>query len=286
MQGLQVPKAIIKGDGRNHDGLDMLRQQAYVAAMTGRVGTILSVDNDAKTIKGREYGVLTGIVYMAPANVSGYEVCPKRTRGCSAACLFTAGQGRFPNVKQGRLRRTYTWLFRRPEFFQMLVHEIRLANKKAIREGLHLAIRLNGTSDIRYENHPVVLEDGSQYPHIFSVFEGTGIQFYDYTKRIDLERASVLADIPNYHLTFSRAETTASQQDTELALSLGMNVTVVFRNELPPTWNGYPVIDGNRHDIRFWDTLKNAGGPVVVGLPAKGPKGKADQSGFVVDWPV
>lgn len=283
MKPIQIPMAIVKRDGRNDDGLDHLREKAYLAAMSGRVHDILSVDNDAKTKKGRKYGILTGIVYMAPANISGYEMCAKRTKGCSAACLFTAGQGRFPNVKQGRLRRTYTWLFRRQEFFETLVHQIRLANKTAIREGLQLAIRLNGTSDIPYENYPIVLEDGSEYPHIFAVFEDTGIQFYDYTKIV--ARAEAVAQIPNYHLTFSRAETASNQRDAELALALGMNVTVVFRSKLPPTWNGYPVIDGDRHDIRFWDTLKHSGGPVIVGLIAKGPKGKADDTGFVIDIP-
>jgi hypothetical protein len=281
MQSFNIPKAIIKGDGRGHDGLDVLRRKAYMAAVQGKVRGILSVDNDAKTKKSIKYGVLTGIVYMAPANVSGYEMCQKRTRGCTAACLFTAGQGRFPNVKQGRLRRTYTWMFRRDEFFQTLVHEIRKTNKKAIKAGLAMAVRLNGTSDIRYEDYPVVLENGSKFPNIFEVFSGTGIHFYDYTKILD--RAPKVATIDNYHLTFSRAETLANQRDTEVALELGMNVTVVFRSELPPHWKGHPVVDGDRHDIRFWDTLKNDDGPVIVGLLAKGPEGKNDKSGFVVD---
>jgi hypothetical protein len=115
------------------------------------------------------------------------------------------------------------------------------------------------------------------------VFEGTGTRFYDYTKILD--RVSRVAEIDNYHLTFSRAETTANQMDAEVALALGVNVTVVFRNELPPLWQGYPVIDGDRHDIRFWDTINSNGGPVIIGLLAKGPAGKADQSGFVVDLP-
>lgn len=278
MQEIVIPADICKGDS-----LDDLRRKAYLAAVTGPVRSILSVDNDAKTVKGREYGVLTGIIYMAPAAVSGFEMCAKRTRGCSAACLFTAGQGRFPNVKQGRLRRTYTWLFRRDEFFQKLVHEIRKANMTAIGEGLSLAIRLNGTSDIPYEKYFVALGDGGRFPHIFSVFEDTGIQFYDYTKILD--RADTVAGIDNYHLTFSRAETRANHLDAEAALALGINVTVVFRNELPALWGGYPVLDGDRHDIRFWDTMSSSGGPVIIGLLAKGTAGKADQSGFVVDLP-
>jgi hypothetical protein len=51
----------------------------------------------------------------------------------------------------------------------------------------------------------------------------------------------------------------------------------VFRDKLPETWNGYKVIDGTKHDLRFLDEKG-----VVVGLLAKGDA-KHDMSGFVVD---
>ena len=55
----------------------------------------------------------------------------------------------------------------------------------------------------------------------------------------------------------------------------GGNVAAVFNN-LPQTWNGFKVIDGDENDLRYLD-YKN----VVVGLVAKG-KAKKDTSGFVI----
>ena len=55
------------------------------------------------------------------------------------------------------------------------------------------------------------------------------------------------------------------------------SAAVVFSGELPATWRGYPVIDGDEHDARFTD----AGAGVIIGLRAKG-KARHDSSGFVV----
>ena len=56
-----------------------------------------------------------------------------------------------------------------------------------------------------------------------------------------------------------------------------MNVSVVFEKELPQTWHGLQVIDGTENDWRFRDPK-----PCIVGLTAKGSKGKRDTSGFVI----
>jgi len=85
----------------------------------------------------------------------------------------------------------------------------------------------------------------------------------------------------NYHLTFSRNE--ENNFKCTQVLKAGGNVAVVFRKELPATYKGFKVIDGDLHDLRFLDD-KN----VVVGLKEKltlNDKGKLDRdnSGFVVD---
>ena len=46
---------------------------------------------------------------------------------------------------------------------------------------------------------------------------------------------------------------------------------------MPRLWQGWQVIDGDTHDCRFLDPK-----PCIVGLSAKGPKAKADTSGFVI----
>lgn len=246
--------------------LEDVRSWGLANAMVGKVANLLSIGKDAKTIKSLKVGVLTGILYMAPANVSGFNVCPSMTKGCKASCLFTAGQGVYENVKAGRLRRTYQFLFRQDEFMVQLSKEIERLVSKAKAKGLIAAVRLNGTSDIDWENIPV-----GDHDNIFSKYPN--VAFYDYTKRFN--RLVATADIRNYHLTFSRAETKLSNAQALNALKLGYPVTVVFKDILPDNWQGYQVIDGDLHDFRVWDS------GVVVGLKAKG-KARYDTSGFVV----
>jgi len=105
-------------------------------------------------------------------------------------------------------------------------------------------------------------------------------QFYDYTKSFKRMKAFLNGELPsNYHLTFSCSET--NSKVAQLVLSMGGNVAVVFRNQLPSTWNGVEVINGDKSDLRFLDTpqgIRRSG--VVVGLIEKG-LAKKDQTGFV-----
>jgi hypothetical protein len=110
---------------------------------------------------------------------------------------------------------------------------------------------------------------------IFDVFPS--VQFYDYTK-IENRR-----NIPaNYDLTFSLADGNAAASNT--ALRNGMRVAAVFRTRsvvasyMVTGYGDFAVIDGDDSDLRF---LEPAG--VIVGLYAKGPAGRSDTSGFVID---
>jgi hypothetical protein len=60
-------------------------------------------------------------------------------------------------------------------------------------------------------------------------------------------------------------------------LKMGGNVAVVFRKDLPTTYKGYQVVNGDVSDLRFLDPNNS-----IVGLKAKG-KAKTDMSGFVLD---
>jgi hypothetical protein len=77
----------------------------------------------------------------------------------------------------------------------------------------------------------------------------------------------------NYHLTFSRSE--HNDKKCEMVLAMGGNVAVVFRNQLPKTWKGFQVVNGDDTDLRFLDKRG-----VVVGLIEKG-MAKKDATGFV-----
>ena len=60
-----------------------------------------------------------------------------------------------------------------------------------------------------------------------------------------------------------------------MVLAMGGNVAVVFRDQLPCTWKGYEVVNGDENDLRFRDKQG-----VIVGLIEKG-MAKKDESGFV-----
>lgn len=222
---------------------------------------LLSTTN-YKTSKGEKLGILTGILYLAPAKISGYEVCPRRSAGCTAACLYTAGMGAFSNVQQARIKKTKMFFEQREEFFKLLHKDIKSLIAKAKKETLVPAIRLNGTSDINWVRFKLF----EQYPEV---------QFYDYTKMLN----HLTKDVANYHITFSKNE--SNDVDCKIALERGYNVAVVFNTKkgvsLPPFWNDYPVYDGDDTDVRFYDPDNH-----VIGLRAKG-MAKKDNSGFVIN---
>lgn len=209
-------------------------------------------------MKGEKLGYATAILHLAPYTLSGKNVCPKASEGCAKACLNTSGHGRYAMVQNARKNRTLQFFNERVQFEKDLAKDIETFIRRSKKNDLIPVIRLNGTSDLP----TLAIKFAKQFPDI---------QFYDYTK---IAKTFERKDLPeNYHLTFSRSEKNASE--VEKVLKQGGNVAVVFEN-LPDTYLGYKVVNGDDSDLRFLDA-KN----VVVGLTAKG-KAKYDNSGFVV----
>jgi len=225
---------------------------------------LLSVSVDNKTIKGEKLGILTGILYLAPANISGYEVCPMRSEGCTHSCLYTAGMGKINTVQAARIKKTKMFFENRDEFLKILRDDIKSLATKANRINMIPAVRLNGTSDIDWTRFNII----NHFPNI---------QFYDYTKVLNRLSKSIP---DNYHLTFSKSE--VNDDACVSALNLGFNVAVVFSTKkghpLPEKYMGYPVYNGDETDVRF----KDPKGGFIIGLVAKGYASK-DESGFVVN---
>lgn len=233
-------------------------------------GNLLSCGTNAKTVKGDGSEYLTAIMYLTPWKSAGINVCPMAEQAqCIEGCLNSAGRGQMSSVQIGRARKTQWFASDRAGFMVQLVKDLRSFVNYCARRGVHPCVRLNGTSDIRWELIKVA-------PHsslnIFQLFPD--ITFYDYTKIANRK------GLPkNYHLTWSysgASEAYAAQH--VIAKANGLNIAVVFRRkgDIPSSFLGLPTIDGDRDDMRFLDPKG-----VVVALYAKG-KAKQDQSGFVV----
>ena len=217
---------------------------------------------NAKTSKGELLGYHTGICYLSPANESGViDTCVYASAECRAACLKSSGRMVMPNAVKSRISKTLLLVNDRALFLACLRYDIERIVRRAERLGMIPAVRINGTSDLAWL--------GMQMADEFKT-----VQFYDYTKL----PKSWLRTRPNYHITFSYSGHNIAE--TMEALRNGVNVAVVFDTrkgkDLPESWNGYPVIDGDKHDLRFLD-----GKGVVVGLRAKGTARKIE-SAFVV----
>lgn len=233
---------------------------------------LLSVLADSKTLKslhdkrsGKQY--ITGVLYIAPAEEGGINVCIGSDGCCRIGCLNTAGDPRRIEIKMRSRIRKAQELHLKPElFFTKLKSDIILLKHFADDFGLSLAIRLNGTSDYDF---------GEKMEDFIREQVSKGIKFYDYTKIIP--RYKKYTENKLIHQTFSRS---ASNEKAALdILKNGGNVAYVFYQKsglLPNYYLGYKVLNGDGSDLRFLDDdekdFDENGKPIglIVGLTAKG----------------
>ena len=232
-----------------------------------------------KTRKGGKKKIATYILYLSPEKASGRaNLCAFATPECANGCLATSGQAGMPTGQVSQRNKTVIFGIENKYFLDQLYREI-----YKLREMWHnkeprtlpwesFCVRLNGTSDITWENLKITAPNGTVYENIFKAFPD--VQFYDYTKNI----RRIKQPLPkNYDITFSRAETEDNQNACIEAMKLGYRVAVVFNRgkydkktktfqyAFPAMWHGFEVVDGDDTDLRFLDPTK-----VVVGLSVKG----------------
>lgn len=232
-----------------------------------------------KTRKGGKKKIATYILYLSPEKASGRaNLCAFATPECANGCLATSGQAGMPTGQVSQRNKTVIFGIENKYFLDQLYREI-----YKLREMWHnkeprtlpwesFCVRLNGTSDITWENLKITAPNGTVYENIFKAFPD--VQFYDYTKNI----RRIKQPLPkNYDITFSRAETEDNQNACIEAMKLGYRVAVVFNRgkydkktktfqyAFPAMWHGFKVVDGDDTDLRFLDPTK-----VVVGLSVKG----------------
>ena len=194
-----------------------------------------------------------------------------------------------------RMRKTDAFVTDRNTFMELLFVELIAFSCKNINDEV-LGVRLNGTSDIRWERESIeIKQETAEYIFKrFNVYVAPGryrnimhalsrsnntqrFQFYDYTKRTD--RLWDVCEHDNYHLTLSQG----SSADTfQSALDQGLNLAAVFnikRNDFLPetfTLNGIelPVVDGDLTDYRPHDP---SDATHIVGLRLKRVPGMTQQ---------
>ena len=267
-------------------GIDpMLPRRQLVSALaltkTGLRRSLLGQNH--KTDLGDSFGYSSRMMYLSPHLEGLVNSCIFASPGCAAGCLISSGQMITSGCGFSRISKRLFFEVdpeRFKAFFELEVMEHEL---RADMEGRLPVVRPNGTSDM----NPFGFCDMAKFPEV---------QFMDYTKRpLRSARRLGLLDIPNYHLTFSLDERPISRMRADAWLKAGYGVAVVVGGDSGTKkkqakeqaqkivkrghlW-GYPVVDGDEHDLRFLTS-----GAHFVILSAKG-KALKDKTGFVVRPP-
>jgi len=235
--------------------------ESDIAAAWRPSGAVLTA-HSPKTAKGEKLGYLSAIAYLAPHTMATPKtVCPFSTPACRAGCLYSSGTGDLPRQANARANRTRLWRDDPSAFLGKVAMEILDLSMLAADAGVSLAVRLNGTSDIFFEQY--LAPNGLTLMETFP-----SVQFYDYTKA----PLSVRGPIPeNYHLTYSMADDNAVE--SAAYLMAGQSVAVVVPDDSHKIgWfvlgdREINIVDGDEHDLRFLD---EPGSLVMLR-----PKGKA-----------
>lgn len=198
-------------------------------------------------LKSHKKGYLSAILNLEPAfNYRGLNTCPNAGQ-CKGLCLKGSGRNRFDMAKASRVRKTKLYVDNRKEFYSLLCKDLEALERKAARENLIPTMRLNGLSDIAFENDEVY-----RGQNIFEMFPE--IQFIDYTKRY----TRMFSPLPsNYHLTYSINELTPIGIVDSVMIDSRFNCAAVFLDSIPHSFEHYgtryPVTPGDDHDLRMLD---------------------------------
>lgn len=213
---------------------------------------------NGKLAKANSLGWTGAGIALRPHTLAGLgNLCPRSTAGCRERCIGVGSLNNMPLNIRAQTIRADLFLNHPKVFERMLEYEldcilIKAKNKRKV------AIRLNVQSDCIRVYHTMAL-----YPQV---------QFYDYTKLPEVIRSP---RPKNYHLTFSRSE--KNEAECINMLREGVSVAVPFSGNLPKTWHGYRVVNGDAHDLTF---LHPAGS--VIGLRPKNHATKENSRGFIV----
>ena len=228
--------------------------------------------------KTKKSKIKTFLLHLSPSNQSGIiNVCPNALN-CAKLCLHHSGNPLYYSSKiKSRINKTYAYSESPNDFINLLILNI----IRNLRKYKDIAIRLNGTSDILYENIPLYIDvalsdfiyqkfnyyiNSGYYENIFEVFKNESyIRFYDYTK---MQRDyNKIRKYDNYHITFS-FDGASNNKNIDLcfdAMENFVNIASVIhikKSEYIPNEfksnvfnKTFKTFDGDMDDERFNDPL-------------------------------
>ena len=202
---------------------------------------------------------------LAAAKSSGYELCPRRSPGCTNVCIMNEGFGHMPRVKDARILKAQNFVQDQSNFLGNLHYDLQRLELAAQLLQKDVYVRLNTFSDIAWEQVDPTLFDYN-------------LTYYDYTKREDRCERYLHHKLPDhYHLIFSLSELNAEY--AKYFLSQGGNINAVYRDAqfAPDTLFGYPTDKSYSSDL-WW-----IGKSSIVGIAQALGEGMYDTTGFVLD---
>lgn len=197
-----------------------------------------------KASKAIKYDHLNGIQYLLHANTGLNDgiknMCAFASKGCSSMCFGGVKRQAMDSVWEAKKNRSLLLQNDKDLYLQFYVDQVIKLKNKSIRENKKLVLRLNGTSDKDF------VKMG-----LYNIFPD--IQFCEYTKNPILVKKYLNDELPsNLHLTLSRSE--INHKFCIECLESGLiNVAIPFAGDKPKEWMGFPVIDGDEHDLRYLD---------------------------------
>ena len=196
-----------------------------------------------KKINGEDVGITVSVLYLSPNIKAGYGIntCPW-AGSCVVSCLTYSGRLGIHHPNQAlKTQALYAYPKR---FLQQIINEIEIESVRARQAGDILYVRLNGTSDIKWESLLC-------FEKMVQDFNGLG-GFYDYTKAP--AKARSLSD--NYHLTYSIDEQNVSLSRAMDYRAIGQPIAVVGskKDVAELLSKDIGLIDGDNNDMRFFDS--------------------------------
>lgn len=205
-----------------------------------QISYFASVNSSQKIVKGEKLNFDTLVLYLSASKNAGVDLCKFASTGCRLACLVASGHALLESragkntIAISRIVKTWLTVYRRDIAESVLCAEIESAKKRAEKRGRKFAVRINGTSDLCFND-------------VINAFPN--VQFYDYTK--NPERVA----LPNYHLTFSYADLSKSRiKHYRQALKRGQSIAFpVIASDFEEACEMPDCYSMDNTDLRFLD---------------------------------